>query len=773
MDDAERHSQTDRVRAVVKKYWGFDTLRPMQHEAILAGLAKRDSLVVMPTGGGKSLCYQVPPLLTDRMAVVVSPLIALMKDQVDGLRLNGYPAAAVHGNLSAEEIQQAEREALAGNLRLLFVAPERLLTSRFLGLVSKLGIDSFAIDEAHCISQWGHDFRPEYRRLMELRRRVPGCSLHAFTATATPRVREDIAEQLQLRDPVRLVGIFDRPNLTYRITPRTRLDLQLAKVVGAHKGSAVIVYCLSRKDTEAAAALLTAQGIKSKAYHAGLNANERRRVQEHFSTERLDVVCATVAFGMGIDRSNVRCVVHAAMPKSIEAYQQETGRAGRDGLPAECVMLYSPSDPIRWKQLISRGAEEAEVDSDEAAAALADSMQVQFGLLDQMQRVCDSPRCRHRVLSEYFGQGYEAANCGACDLCLGELAVNPEGTEIARKIISCVFRMNQHSGSAFGAKHLGEVLTGANTEKVRQRGHDQLTTFAQLKGTPKELVSSYINQLVDQGALNRTTGEYPVIEMGEHARAVLKLERGVTLVEPSFGRGSGSDGSGSGGSGGARVVRGEERMSDDPATQELFEELRALRRRLADERSVPPYVVFSDVTLREMAGKRPGDNDAMLAVRGVGQRKLTEFGPAFLGAILGYCQRHNLACSTGDSAAPASSDDHGTEIGRKSRGMSMTKSAAFMMFAEGATVAEVVAQTGRANSTVNGYLTDFIAEKKPSSIQRWVPDSTYDVIVATAKELGTDYWMPIRDKAGEAAPVDAIFLVLAHLRAMGIDPAKG
>ncbi len=758
-------SDNDAILAAVKRYWGFDQLRPMQHEAILAGLAKRDSLVVMPTGGGKSLCYQVPPLLTNRMAVVVSPLIALMKDQVDGLKLNGYPAAAIHGNLSPEEIQQAEHDALAGNLKLLFVAPERLLTSRFLNLVSKLGIDSFAIDEAHCISQWGHDFRPEYRRLMELRRRVPGCSLHAFTATATPRVREDIAEQLQLRDPVRLVGMFDRPNLTYRITPRTRLDLQLAKVVGTHKGSAVIVYCLSRKDTEAAAALLTAQGIKSKAYHAGLNANERRRVQEHFSTERLDVVCATVAFGMGIDRSNVRCVVHAAMPKSIEAYQQETGRAGRDGLPAECVMLYSPSDPIRWKQLITRSAEEAEVDSDEAAAALAASLQVQFGLLDQMQRVCDSPRCRHKVLSEYFGQGYETPNCGACDLCLGELAVNPEGTEIARKIISCVFRMNQHSGNSFGAGHLTEVLVGANTERIRLRGHNTLTTFAQLKGTPKELVSSYINQLVDQSALNRTNGEYPVIEMGEHARAVLKLERPVTLVEPSVAQGSGSSGT--------RVVRGEERISDDPATQELFEELRALRRRLADERNVPPYVVFSDVTLREMASKRPGDDHAMLAVRGVGQRKLTEFGPAFLEAILGYCQQHNLAPSTAETPAPPTRDDPGPDTTRKPRGMSMTKSAAFMMFSEGATIAEVVAQTGRANSTVNGYLSDFIAEKKPSSIQRWVADNTYDLIVATAKELGTDYWMPIRDKAGDAAPVDAIFLVLAHLRAMNIDPAKG
>jgi len=768
MDDADRSLQTQRVLAAVKKYWGFDTLRPMQHEAILAGLAKRDSLVVMPTGGGKSLCYQVPPLLINRMAVVVSPLIALMKDQVDGLKLNGYPAAAIHGNLSTEEIQQAEQDALAGNLKLLFVAPERLLTSRFLNLVTKLGIDSFAIDEAHCISQWGHDFRPEYRRLMELRRRVPGCSLHAFTATATPRVREDIAEQLQLRDPVRLVGIFDRPNLTYRITPRTRLDQQLAKVVGAHKGSAVIVYCLSRKDTEAAAALLTAQGIKSKAYHAGLNANERRRVQEHFSTERLDVVCATVAFGMGIDRSNVRCVVHAAMPKSIEAYQQETGRAGRDGLPAECVMLYSPSDPIRWKQLITRSADEAEVDSDEAAAALAASLQVQFGLLDQMQRVCDSPRCRHKVLSEYFGQAYDTPDCGACDLCLGELAVNPQGTEIARKIISCVFRMNQHSGNAFGAGHLSEVLMGANTERIRLRGHNTLTTFAQLKGTPKELVSSYINQLVEQGALNRTASEYPVIEMGEHARAVLKLERPVTLVEPSIAQGTGA-------SGGTRVVRGEEKISDDPATQELFEELRALRRRLADERNVPPYVVFSDVTLREMASKRPGDEHAMLAVRGVGQRKLTEFGPAFLEAILAYCTRHNLTPSTAEALAPppASNDEPSADVGRKPRGMSMTKAAAFMMFSEGATVAEVVAQTGRANSTVNGYLSDFIAERKPSSIQRWVPDTVYNLIVATAKELGTAYWMPIRDKAGEAAPVDAIFLVLAHLRAMDIDPTKG
>ncbi len=351
-------NSSERILSVVERYWGYDTLRPLQAEAIAAALAHRDSLVVMPTGGGKSLCYQVPPALDGSTDVVVSPLISLMKDQVDGLRTCGYPAACVHSGMTGDERREVERAAAEGKFRLLFVAPERVMTAWFMELLKRLNVRRIAIDEAHCISHWGHDFRPDYRQLASLRKRFAGASFHAFTATATPRVQGDIVNQLGLHEPAILIGRFDRPNLIYRIVPLVDRDAQAIEVVRRHANEAVIVYCISRKDTEATAAILQSQGIRAAAYHAGLSPDERHRTQEAFAEERLDVVVATVAFGMGIDRSNVRCVLHASMPKSIEHYQQETGRAGRDGLEAECVLLYSAADAMRRESLVEKSAEE-------------------------------------------------------------------------------------------------------------------------------------------------------------------------------------------------------------------------------------------------------------------------------------------------------------------------------------------------------------------------------------------------------------------------------
>ena len=368
------------VLQLVRRYWGFETLRPMQSEAIEAGLSGRDSLVVMPTGGGKSLCFQVPPLVTGRVTVVVSPLIALMKDQADALALAGYPACAMHSNMEPEDLGAARRAVESGEAQLLMVAPERLLSAGFLSWLHSVRVGAFAIDEAHCISQWGHDFRPEYRRLGEVRDRFPLVAFHAFTATATPRVREDIAAQLHLRDPLVLVGRFDRANLAYRIVPRQRPLEQVAEVLSRHAGRAGIVYCLSRRETEAIAEGLRARGINARPYHAGMTPLQRTRVSEHFKTERLDVVVATVAFGMGIDRGDVRCVVHASMPRTVEGYQQETGRAGRDGLPAECVMLYSSSDVSRWTRILEASAAESGADPTPTmtAAALNPARELNF-----------------------------------------------------------------------------------------------------------------------------------------------------------------------------------------------------------------------------------------------------------------------------------------------------------------------------------------------------------------------------------------------------------
>lgn len=580
-----------------------------------AALDGRDALVVLPTGGGKSLCYQLPPLVLDRLAVVVSPLIALMQDQVDGLRLNGVPAAASHSNLDANGRRELNQLIASGELRILFVAPERLFREDFLQWLVTQDISAIAIDEAHCISQWGHDFRPEYRRLAELRERFPGVPMHAYTATATPRVRQDIRDQLQLQDAVELVGIFDRPELTYRVLPRQGLIDQVVEAIARHQKAATIIYCISRKDTETLAKQLQSRKIAAEAYHAGLSAGERTRISADFRAERLNVVCATVAFGMGIDRSDVRLVVHAAMPKSIEHYQQETGRAGRDGLPSECLLLYSGGDAAKWRGIVQRGGEEY---GDEEA------MQAQLALLNHMQRFAGRARCRHRSLSEYFGQDYDEPSCGACDVCLNELDLVPDSHVTAQKILSAVAR----TGQRYGASYIIDVLRGSKNEKVLARGHDQIPTFGLLKELTPMRLGNYIDQLIDEGALVRTEGEYPILVLNEASAEVMRGNLEVELRSPKGGLDQKPRRQRRGCGGG--VTEAPELSSDE---QVLFDRLRSLRRKLATELGVPPYVVFSDATLHEIARERPTSKSAMLGIKGVGPKKVESFGEQFLAEL--------------------------------------------------------------------------------------------------------------------------------------------
>ena len=603
---------TANILAVVRRYWGFSELRPLQERAIRAELENRDSLVVMPTGGGKSLCYQVPAALAQRTDIVVSPLISLMKDQVDGLRECGYPAAALYGGMAAHAIDETEREFAAARYRLLFVAPERLLQPRLMQLMERANINAFAIDEAHCISHWGHDFRPEYRRLAELKSRFARASVHAYTATATERVRADIAEQLRLHDPAVIVGTFDRPNLVYRIVPRIDARAQVLDVLRRHPGQAAIVYCISRNDTEAMAAFLRANRLRAAFYHAGMEADERRRTQDEFAAESIDVVVATVAFGMGIDRSDVRCVIHAAMPKSIEHYQQETGRAGRDGLEAECVLLYSAADVIRWESLIEKSARDAK----EPAEVIAASRE----LLEHMRRLCSGVHCRHRRLSEYFGQRYSKPGCEACDVCLNEIEGLVDSTVIAQKLLSCVAR----TGERFGATHIVDVLLGADTERVKRWGQEKLTTYGLMKGANRKSLSNMLYQLLDHGLLERTSDERPVLKLNEASWEVLRGKRAVRLLQPK-----------------AEVDKTRfDADSWEGVDRGLFESLKDLRRDIARERGVPAYVLFSDATLRDMARTRPRSPAALLSVRGVGERKLSDFGQRFLERIAIYCREN-------------------------------------------------------------------------------------------------------------------------------------
>ena len=599
---------------VIARYWGYTTFRPLQREAMEAVLAGRDSIVVLPTGGGKSLCFQAPAVVHPGLALIVSPLISLMKDQVDTLVGNGVPAAFFNSSLAAGEKATVVAGLRQGRYRLLYVSPERLVGEGgdgFLALLSSCTISFVAVDEAHCISQWGHDFRPEYRQLGRLRQLLPGISLHAYTATATARVRRDIVTQLGLNDPLEFVGSFDRPNLVYRVLPRATLKKQLIDVLDRHRREAGIIYCTSRREVDALAGWLTGIGIHALPYHAGLSDGERSRHQDAFLTERADVIVATVAFGMGIDRSDVRFVVHAGAPRSLEHYQQESGRAGRDGLEAECLLIYSTADFMKWRAMLEQNGE------------LTDATR---SLLRQMERYAASVGCRHRQLSEYFGDRYPSDKrdgCGACDYCLGELEPAADPVLLARKILSCVARVGQR----FGATHIASVLCGHASEQVLGRGHEQLSTFGLLPQASVAEVRGYIEQLATRGLVQQTEEAYPVIVLTAKGLELLKDEASCPGLALARQRPPRTDK--------PRAQSRVEAESWQDVDRDLFDRLRVARLQIARSRGVPPYVIFHDSTLREMARLRPTSMGGLLAVKGVGARKADDLGEIFLATIRG------------------------------------------------------------------------------------------------------------------------------------------
>ena len=596
---------------ILERYWGYTAFRPLQQEAMQAVLDGRDSLLVLPTGGGKSICFQAPALVREGLAVVVSPLISLMKDQVDTLVGNGVAAACYNSSLAPEVKADVARGVREGRFRLLYVAPERLVGEGgdgFTSLVGSRPISFVAVDEAHCISQWGHDFRPEYRQLAQLRDRWPGVSLHAYTATATARVRRDIMQQLGLRDAVELVGSFDRPNLVYRVLARATLKRQILDVLERHRGQAGIIYCSSRKEVDSLAEWLQDTGWRARPYHAGLSDEDRHRNQDAFLNEEIDLVVATVAFGMGIDRSDVRFVIHAGAPQSLEHYQQESGRAGRDGLEAECVLITSGADCLKWRALLEKNGE------------LSDARRA---LLRDIERYAASVGCRHKRLVAYFGEVFDKDDCGACDYCLGELEEVPDAVTVARKVLSCVRRWGQR----FGAAHVTNVLRGSDSEAVRARGHHELTVFGLMPEATVDELRGYIDQLLAHGLLQQGGDEYPILQLTAEGLALLKdagATPGLTL---------------------ARLKRPDktrlpkrarvETESWEGVDRSLFERLRAFRLQVARKRGVPPYVIFHDTSLRELARLKPATVDDLRHVYGVGARKADDLGAAVLAVIHG------------------------------------------------------------------------------------------------------------------------------------------
>jgi len=593
---------SDTLKAILKQYWGYESFRPLQERAMRAVESGRDSLVVMPTGGGKSLCFQVPAMAMEGLAVVVSPLISLMKDQVDALLECGIGAARVDSSQTPEENREAMRGAAEGKVRILYVSPERLVSGGFAAFLKTLRLSMIAIDEAHCISMWGHDFRPEYSQLGSLRDFFPGVGLHAYTATATAQVRDDIVLRLGLRDPEILVGSFDRPNLFYRAEERGNLQEQVAAAIARHRGESGIVYCISRRAVEEMCGKLVAGGVSALPYHAGLDDASRKANQDAFIHDRADIIVATVAFGMGIDKPDVRFVIHAGMPQSLEHYQQESGRAGRDGLEAECCLFYSAADIMTWR-LINK-----ELEPEQAAIA--------GRKLDAMYAYCAGASCRHKALLRHFEQESGADRCGACDICAGEVAAMPDALVTAQKILSCVIRLRER----FGADYVSKVLTGSKDERIVASGHDSLSTWGILSSSPQRAVRNWIEQLAAQGFLRRE-GDYNVLAVTEAGRQALKGQATPLLT--------------------LRKETPRKRKRSETAAppamggdEGMFEALRGLRRRVADNKGVPAYLVFPDITLRDLAARRPTTKAHFLQISGVGQKKADAYSSLFLEFIV-------------------------------------------------------------------------------------------------------------------------------------------
>ncbi len=594
----------ERALEILHRVFGHPGFRGEQAAIVEHVASGHDALVLMPTGGGKSLCYQVPALLREGTAIVVSPLIALMQDQVEALHQLGVRAEFLNSSLDGEAAQQVERALLAGELDLLYVAPERLLTGRFLSLLDRARIGLFAIDEAHCVSQWGHDFRPEYRKLTVLHERWPDIPRIALTATADPPTQAEIAERLQLEDARRFVSSFDRPNIRYTVVQKDNGRRQLLDFLADHKGEAGIVYCMSRKKVEQTAEFLREKGFDALPYHAGLEAQVRADNQRRFLREDGIVVCATIAFGMGIDKPDVRFVAHTDLPKSLEGYYQETGRAGRDGEPAQAWLAYGLGDVVLLKQMIEQGE------------AAEERKRLERRKLDQLLGYCESMQCRRQVLLAGFGETYPQP-CGNCDNCLTP-AASWDATEAARKALSCVYR----TGQRFGAAHLIDVLRGADTERIRQLGHDQLTTYGIGKDLDASMWRGVFRQLVAASVLEVDAEGHGSLRLTASAKPILQGEQTVLLRKDSPRLRQRT-------SNGSSQVAAELSEVDQP----LFQALRRLRAQLAKEQNVPAYVIFHDATLRNIAEQRPIDLRALARVGGVGGSKLDRYGPALIEVV--------------------------------------------------------------------------------------------------------------------------------------------
>ncbi len=717
---------TTSPHSILKNTFGYDDFLPGQKEVILNILEHRDTLAVMPTGGGKSLCYQIPALILPGVTIVVSPLIALMKDQIDQLRQLGIPAVTLNSSLAAREYFHNTGQIRNGKIRLIYMAPETLLTGKVSDLLKDIRVDLLVIDEAHCISEWGHDFRPEYREIIKVRRELPGVTCLALTATATHRVRKDIKKSLGFEDPNEFISSFDRKNLVIEVIPKDRAEEQAVEMINQFPGRAGIIYCFSRKQVDILAAKLKRRHFLALPYHAGLSDDERRRNQEAFIRDDANIIVATVAFGMGINKPDVRFVLHYDLPKSLEGYYQEIGRAGRDGQKSVCRLLFSHGDKNKIRYILS-----SKIGREREAA------EEQF---DALLKYVESRGCRRKPLLAYFGETYSEPSCGMCDWCLASQEKVMDITIPAQKFMSCMKR----SGEIFGAAHISDILTGQTTEKILQHKHQNLTTFGIGKDWSKKEWLTLADQLQSLNLIEKS-GLYNSLKLTPAALETLQTRRTITVVKPRpqpflFNTGQTSPSNHPSG----KPVKKERRPEVD---NQLYEVLRKLRKAIADREQIAPYAIFPDRTLVEMSAYHPQTAQAMKQIHGVGSEKLARFGKTFIEAITSFSREHGLKeilKPSGSRAKSISSNSSG-----KPRYVELTEE-----FIGGKSLDDLCTEHGIQVQTIFGYFVKYVKENRtiadPDRFLAYsrVSPAVRRQVLKHFDRMGADVLSPVHKKLG-------------------------